>query len=140
MFKRVINIRSWLDWDRLRSSTRYIGTTIKNMFVPQKAEGSESFNEAISTLKLSEEDLTAKQNSLYRLSMVMLSIALIIFMYSGYQLYVVHIKASLVSLIVMMIALALAFRYHFWYFQIKKRKLGCTFKEWYRQGLLGEKE
>jgi hypothetical protein len=25
---------------------------------------------------------------------------------------------------------ALTFRYHFWWIQIKKRKLGCTFDEW----------
>ena len=39
-----------------------------------------------------------------------------------------------------LIALVLAFRYHFWYFQMKQHKLGCTFNEWYRQGLLGEKK
>lgn len=25
---------------------------------------------------------------------------------------------------------ALSFRYHFWWFQMRKRKLGCTFEEW----------
>ena len=26
--------------------------------------------------------------------------------------------------------LSQAMRYHFWYFQIQSRKLGCTFQEW----------
>jgi intracellular multiplication protein IcmV len=50
------------------------------------------------------------------------------------------IKAFIVSLVVTLIALILAYRYHFWYFQMKQRKLGCTFSEWYKQGLFGEKK
>ena len=30
---------------------------------------------------------------------------------------------------------ALCFRYHFWWFQVKKRKLGCTFDEWKEETL-----
>lgn len=140
VFKRIINVRSWLDWDRLKSSTLYLGTAVKKLFVPQTAEESESFKEAVKKLNLSEADLQNKQKSLFRLSMLMLGIAFVILIYTGYQLYYIQLKAALVSLIITLIALALAFRYHFWYFQIKKHKLGCSLKEWYKQGLLGEKE
>ena len=30
------------------------------------------------------------------------------------------------------VCLVFAFRYHFWLYQLKRRKLGCTFQEWYR--------
>jgi intracellular multiplication protein IcmV len=56
----------------------------------------------------------------------------------GYQLFYGSYQAAIVSFIILWIALVLAFRYHFWYFQIKNRKLGCTVYEWYR-GLLGDK-
>lgn len=140
VFKRVINIRSWMDWDRLKTSTSYLGTAIKKLFIPQEAEEKESFKEAVKNLNLSEVDLQNKQKSLFRLSMLMLGVAFVLLIYTGYQLYYIQLKAVLVSLIITLIALALAFRYHFWYFQIKKHKLGCSFKEWYKQGLLGEKE
>ena len=69
----------------------------------------------------------------------MLLSACLIFVYAGYQFFYGSIKAFIVSLVVMLIALVLAFRYHFWYFQIKQRKLGCTFNEWYRRINRGER-
>ncbi len=52
----------------------------------------------------------------------MLLIAALIFVYALYHFYAGTFKAAFVSLTVMMVALALAFRYHFWYFQIKSRQ------------------
>lgn len=138
---QVINIRKWFDWERVKAFTLYLGNGFKRLFVPQKQKKEvESFNETIRKLNLSEQDILAKQKSLLRLSIIMLLAAVLILTYSGYQLFFGSIKAFLVSLIVTLIALVLAFRYHFWYFQMKQHKLGCTFNEWYRQGLLGEKK
>ncbi|WP_119344685.1 hypothetical protein [Facilibium subflavum] len=37
---------------------------------------------------------------------------------------------AIISLSVLLIALANAFRFHFWRYQLQKKKLGCTLKEW----------
>ncbi|MBL7480690.1 type IVB secretion system protein IcmV [Legionella bononiensis] len=140
IFKRIINIRTWSDWDRMKAFTLYLLNGFKRLFVTQKEVEVESFDSAVNKLKLSDADLVIKQNALLRLSIVMLAAAFMIFIYTGYQLFYGSFKAAIVSLVVMLIALVLAFRYHFWYFQIKHKKLGCTIKEWYRQGILGEKE
>lgn len=140
MFNRIINIRAWTDWDRMKAFTLYLGNGFMRLFVPVQDTHSESFEEAMVRQNVNNVDLMIKQKALYHLSMVMLFAASLIFFYAGYHLFYGTIKATIVSLVVMMIALALAFRYHFWYFQIKQRKLGCTFNEWYKQGLLGEKE
>lgn len=140
VIKRVINIRTWSDWDRIKSFTSYLVNGFKRLFVPQKAVTTESFEAAMARMNISEADLNSKQKALYRLSQVMISTAILLFVYAGYQVFYGSLKATVVSLVVTMIALVLAFRYHFWYFQIKHRKLGCSFLEWYRQGLLGEKE
>jgi len=137
---RIINVRKWADWDRMKSFTVYLGSGFKRMFVPDKGTANESFKEAMSRLKLNDADLLVKQKALFRLSVLMVIVASLIFGYAGYQLFYGSIKAFLISLVVMSISLVLAFRYHFWYFQIKRRKLGCTLDEWYRQGILGEKE
>lgn len=136
----IFNVRYWFDWPRMRSFTLYLVNGFKRLFVPQKNTRSESFEDATKVLNLTDESLLVKQKSLFRLSMLMVISAALILGYAGYQLYVGSIRAFLVSLIVTLIALVLAFRYHFWYFQIKERKLGCTFNEWYRQGFLGEKK
>ncbi|HHF7366953.1 TPA: type IVB secretion system protein IcmV [Legionella bozemanae] len=140
LVSRIINVRRWFDWERMKAFTMYLGNGFKRLFVPQKKVEGESFNEAVQLFNLSDESLLIKQKSLFRLSIIMVLAALLILGYAGYQLFFGSIKAFLVSLIVTLIALVLAFRYHFWYYQIKNRKLGCTFNEWYRQGLLGEKK
>lgn len=144
VFSRIINIRTWFDWDRTKSFTIALKNGIKYLFVPRKNIEtnieSESFESAATQLNINDAELLVKQNALFRLSIVMLAAAGLIFIYSGYQLFYGSLRAFGVSLVVTTIAMALAFRYHFWYYQIKHRKLGCTFQEWYRQGLLGEKE
>lgn len=140
VFNQIINVRSWADWDRMKVFALYLGNGFMRLFVPQEATVTESFEDAMKRLNLNEADLLAKQKALYRLSIVMLVAASAILIYSGYQLFYGSFKATLISLVVLMIALVLAFRYHFWYFQIKNRKLGCTFDEWYKKVILGEKE
>jgi intracellular multiplication protein IcmV len=149
LFSRIIKVREWFDWARVKAITLALKDAIKSLFVLQKKTKSESesqnkpqqeFEAAVSEMKLTETDLSIKQKSLLRLALLMLSVALLIFIYGAYHLFNGSYKAAIVSLAIMMIALGLAFRYHFWYFQIKHRQLGCTFNQWYRQGLLGEKK
>lgn len=142
VFKRIFNVRQWADYDRMKTFTLYLGAGIKKLVVPQKVnveDSKNSFNETLSTMNLTDQDLTARAKGLYRLSILMCAIAIVIFVYAGYHLVHGSYKAAIVSFVVSLIGLVLAFRYHFWYFQIKERKLGCTFKEWYWHGLLGKK-
>jgi len=140
VLKSVFDVRRWIDYDRLKFFTLYLGKGFKKMFVPQKSEGkSKTFTETVERLSLVDQDLEIKQRALWRLSMLMLVLALAIMVYSAYHFIQGSYRAAIMSLVVSMIGLVLAFRYHFWYFQIKERKLGCSFMEWFRQGLLGEK-
>jgi intracellular multiplication protein IcmV len=139
VFSRIFNVRSWIDFDRTKSFTLYLVNGFKRMFVPQKNESGETFDEAMSRLNISEKELQDRKSALYRLSLLMSAAAILIFGYAIYHVLYGSYRAVIVSLVVMLIALALAFRYHFWYFQIKERKLGCTMQEWYRKGLLGDK-
>lgn len=139
VFTRIFNVRAWIDFDRLKSFTLYLGNGFKKMFIPQQGGGGETFEEAMLRLNISEKDLQERKSALYRLSLLMCAAAIFIFGYAIYHVMYGSYKAVVISLVVMLIALVLAFRYHFWYFQIKERKLGCTMQEWYRKGLLGEK-
>jgi len=141
LLKSVFNVRSWIDYDRLKSFTTYLGTGIKKMFVPEPidvVDTSTSFKEMVTSLNLSEQDLADRARGLYRLSIIMGVIAGAMFVYAIWHMVFGNWKATIVSLVVSCLGLVLAFRYHFWYFQIKERKLGCTLREWYKQGLLGE--
>jgi len=140
VFTRIINIRDWFDWDRVKAFTIYLANGFRRLFVPQKTTDVESFDEAMKRLGISEQSLLAKQKALFRLAILMLAAAGLMLVYLVYQIFFGSYKAVILSIVVILIAFTLAFRYHFWYFQIKHRKLGCSFIEWFRQGLLGEKE
>ena len=142
VFKRVFNIREMADVDRTKETGNFIIQLLKRFFVPNKsaARGSvQSFDEAVAKMNLSEADLQLRKKSLFRLSILMITISSLILVYSLYNLFLGTWPGFYLSLVVSLLALVLAFRYHFWYFQIKQRKLGCSLQEWFRQGLLGEK-
>ncbi|KTD50386.1 intracellular multiplication protein IcmV [Legionella quinlivanii] len=139
IIRSIFNIRYWVDYDRLKSFTAYLGNGFKKMFVPQQSTTGESFKQAVRELHLDDAELLARQKGLYRLSILMVLIAIFMLGYTGYHVLYGTWRSILLSIVVMFIALALSFRYHFWYYQIKHRKLGVSIKEWYRQGLLGEK-
>ena len=138
IFSRIFNIRWWADWDRVNSFTQYLLNGIKHLFVPMKTADVEAFDKAQKRLHISDEELLIKQKALFRLCVIMLCVASLIFMYAGYHLFYGTFRAAIISYVVMMIALVLAFRYHFWYFQIKNRQLGCTIQEWWKKGIRGE--
>lgn len=137
--KRLFNVRAWLDFDRTKSWTEYLANGFRKMFIPQKEKHEESFKQAVKRLNLDSKELHSRQQSLLYMSILMVFIALGLIVYGVILLMGAHYYATFISALIAVIALVLAFRYHFWYFQIKHQKLGCTVKEWFKQGLLGEK-
>ena len=123
----------------MKSFTLYLLNGIKNLFILQKKVKAASFEAIKEHLKLTDSELLLRQKALLRLSLLMVGFAVLLFFYAMYNFYFLHVSAGILSFVVMLIALVLAFRYHFWHFQIKERKLGCSIREWYKQGLLGEK-
>lgn len=139
VLSRIINVRSWIDWERMKSFTRYLIDGFKKFFIPQKTQKGESFETAKKRLNLTDSDIIARQTGLLRLSLLMVAVACMIFVYSIYLFASGGYLGGVVGLVVTLIAVVLAFRYHFWYFQIRERKLGCTIQEWFKQGLMGGK-
>lgn len=139
MLKSVFNARKWLDYDRIKTTTVSLSDNFKTMFIPQEPGQSEELEQVMARLGLSRKDLVEKQKAFYRLSLLMIFLAFLVLVYAGYHIYYFNLLAIVMSLVVACVALGFAFRYHFWYFQIKKGKLGCSFKEWFREGFLGQK-
>ncbi len=140
LFSNVFKIKSWLDLDRIESGYQYVKEQASTYFIPSTPKTNESFDLAKTRLKLSDEDLLVREKGLFRLSVIMMIAAIVIFIYSMYNLFYGYYAALLVSIVVNMLALVMAFRYHFWYFQIKNKRLGCSVHEWFMQGILGVKD
>lgn len=136
--KPFVDVASWVNLDQLKLYGKSISDIGKGLFIPQHALRNETYEQALRRLKLTEAEVNKKADDLYRLSILFCTIAICLFIYAIYLL-IEHksILAVAISLVLTAVTLAKAFNYHFWVFQIKKRHLGCTFREWFMEGLLG---
>lgn len=139
-FKPFVNIFDWVGLRNIATQARFIGSSAKTYFVPRKAEHPEKFNEAVKRLHLSEDDLLQKQNNFLKLAIIFAVIGVLIVIYSIYVAWFGYFSSFLLTLTVGILAFACAFRYHFWWFQVKQRKLGCTIKEWLASGFGEERK
>lgn len=129
--KTFFNPSAWLGISELKGYNQVYKDAIKNTFVVPKPRRRESFKEAMKRQGLTEEKLQAIDKQYLITSFVFLMLGVLTFFISFY--YLIHhgsIAGWILCLAVMALFLAQAFRYHFWHFQIKHRKLGCTFAEW----------
>lgn len=130
-YKPAVNVKAWMGWDIIKTSSRYVYDLGKGLFVPKKAEGEESFQEALARLNLTEADLEQRQKEFMHLFLVYGAIGLAIVVYSVYLFYSLNFMGGLLAIVVAGLAFAMAFRFHFWVFQIKHKKLGCSIHEWW---------
>jgi intracellular multiplication protein IcmV len=135
--KKIFNFRLWSDADRLKGFLFFIVNTVASFFVIKSNAVSESFAEARARLGLTDAVLMARKKALFRLSLLMFFLALLLLGYAMYQCLYATLLGSALTFSLMLLALVMAFRYHFWFFQIQQEKLGCSFKEWLKHGLLG---
>lgn len=138
LFGSIFNVKQWSDWDRSKSMASYLKERITLLFVFQEHDANtESFEAAKKRMNLDDKQLAARGKSLFRLAWLMFGVAVLVVIYAIYQLLYGTYQASLSSIVLALVSLSLFFRYHFWYFQIKSKKLGCTLSEWFYKGLLG---
>lgn len=140
--KTFFNPSAWLGYDFLKAQTLYLYGFMKNVIVRPDItpEREESFDEAVKRLNLTEQSINETKQSYFVYAMGFLVLALMTFLFGFYLLFAQGTWAGwILSLAVTALLLSQAFRFHFWYFQIKYRKLGCTFEEW-KQGKPFDKE
>lgn len=128
--KRLLNIPKWSSYAQFRFMSRGMLNYGRSFFVPKQPMLHETFDEAIRRLSLTEQDLQRRFKELIRLTLLWL----VLFIFDiGYALYLAWHGAWLgffPSIAMALILLSQAFRYQFWAFQIKQRKLGCNLREW----------
>lgn len=129
--KTFFDPRSWLGYDQLKAQTFFLFDYLRQLFSPAKPDRVETFDEAIARLNLNEADLQETGKTYFYYSILFISLAALAFISSFYFIFV-HGSFSgwILAIAVAALLAAQAFRYNFWYFQIKNRKLGCTLKEW----------
>lgn len=136
------NCKRMLGWDQLKGSASNAYSAARDVWdrdKHRKTVRQETFEQAVARLKLSESDLARRQKSFFRTSLLFLSIAVLVFLYAVNLFLSGLLLATFISLVLVAMALALAYRDHFWYTQMKHRRLGLTFKNWVDYTFRGSK-
>ncbi len=137
-FKSFVDVPSWLGYRSIKHYFKGIKSTGKDYFTPKQSDVTEEFAEAAQRFNLSEEEIQKRQSALLRLSLFYFGLFVVILGYAVFLAFDGVLRGFIIAVVVSLLALANAFRHHFWYFQIKQRKLGCTVKEWYNSAMGGK--
>lgn len=129
--KTFFDPSGWLGYGLLKSQSRYLYDTLKQVITPPKPTHSETFEEAMKRLHISMTDVASLEKTYTMYSYVFFGLAIVAVLSSIYLLFAYSTLAGFILGIgVTALFLTQSFRYNFWAFQIKHRKLGCTFEEW----------
>jgi hypothetical protein len=135
--KTFFNPSAWLGYTELKDHNRTLWDNLSGLFsVPQPPLVEETFEQAMQRLGLSEEDVAhaAKNYRLYALGFFLIGLA--VFLYSFFLLFSHGLFLGwLLALSAAILFWGNAFKYDFWSFQMRSRKLGVTFEEWKRSVL-----
>lgn len=136
--KPFVDYKTWMSvdehkgtWQKLLDSARAI------FFVDIEPTREESFEEAVERLHLSPSAIQTKQRQCLIIAALFFIAGIASAVYTFALLLKKEFAASFLGFGVTALLLAFAFRYHFWYFQIKNRKLGCTIADWWGSKLKG---
>lgn len=140
--KSVVDVPSWVGYKYLKNIANSIYAYVKSMLkgAHSKAVKKETFMQAVERLQLTEEDLQKKSRHFTHQIYFFLLLATCCLVYSFYLFFQAAIFAAIFSLFIVVFLLLKAYIAHFWRFQIKQRKLGCTFKEWLHGRCINEEK
>lgn len=138
LIKAFFNPRAWSSYDMMIEIFEYLRDAVARIFLPSPKKNFQKLDDVMIKLSLSEKDIEARKKSFFRMSIILFALSILIFIYTMYYLLYQEYLVVIIGTVVTMLGLSFSFRYHFWYFQLKKGKLGCTFQEWFREGFLGE--
>jgi intracellular multiplication protein IcmV len=127
------NVLQWMNYSQWRQFNHALIDSFKRTFAEQSSvENTASFEEMVRHFKLTEHDIIEKQQRFLRLTKWCLGVWGMVMLYFAYLILSKAWWAILPALVLAMIILCQAFRYHFWYFQIKQRRLGCRLEDWFQ--------
>lgn len=128
----IFNFRvsQWIDYDNLKGNANYLIELFKSLYRIKPVEYVENFEDAVERLDMTPLDIAEQIKRYSLLTYMYLLLAATFCLYSIYVGITGNFMGACMSAALSLYAVSLAFRYHFWCFQLKRQKLGCTVQEW----------
>ncbi len=135
LIKPAVNVKGWVSWDFLKNNT----TSLIRMFAPifklhrlrEDEKIHESFDQALERLGLTEADLVRKTQFLNTSFAFYMAVIVVAVIYAIYLLFQAEVFSLIVVVLLFALFLVKAVQMRFWMFQIRQRKLDCSFSEWW---------
>lgn len=131
VFLPKVSFKAILGTRELKETAQLSHDLAKEAFTVDETVRQENFNQAARRLKLTSTDIVERQKRCMLIAGLFLLAAFLCFAYTIYLAFQGAIMGFFLGLSVSFLGLTYAFRYHFWAFQLKHHKLGCTLKEWW---------
>lgn len=130
--KKIIRIREWSDYDRSKGIFAYVKSLFLNLFTLKDWDENppKDFLEVVNYYHLDQKELKNRALIFKRLSLTFLLLFLVICAYALYMFYQGFFFVSAVVVCMSLIALCLAFRYHFYLTVLQNKRLDFSFKDW----------
>lgn len=125
-------IGQWLDYDTVKGGASYFFYLFKSFFQLRNTGYEETFEEAKDRLQLSDNEIELQSKNYLLVSVIFFLAFLSLFCYTAYLVYNKNRLSAALSGAITIYALSFSIRHHFWYFQLRQKKLGCTLSEWFR--------
>ena len=138
-FGSGLNPKKWIGYGALKADTITLTKIFKGVFKRSKTERKETFDQAIKRFNLTEEDIQKRIKSAKELVMIFLGFGGLLVVYALYQWIQGRMMGGFVCLILSFLTFAYAFREHFNMFQMRNRRLGCSYSEWFNSTFKGSK-
>ncbi len=130
--KTFFNPAGWVGFNDVKNHTNVIWSIIRELFIPPANEArTETFAEAMQRLGTTEEEAAQRGETYFNYALFFITLCVLLVVYAFY-LAIVHrtVAGFALGLVSAGLFAAQAFKYHFWYSQIKLRKLGLTYQQW----------
>lgn len=130
--KEGFNVRQWLGLDNLKKDAKKLKNMMADVLIPPKSDSIrvETFEESLERLNLTEADVQKRIRTCVWTIAFLVTIIFVLMCYAFY-LWHQHLHRGVFLCAILMLLLgSFTFREHFYYFQMKKRRLGCSVLEW----------
>lgn len=138
--KFLFDVPAWLGADFIKDSSNWLSSILKRVFFSGWGRGilHENFAQAMQRLNIAEKDLDKQAKNFFYSSLIFLGLGILTLFYLAYLWNRASFLVILAIVIVCFLFLIQSYFYSFWCLQIKRRQLGCSFRNWFNWILRGQ--
>ncbi len=131
---QVVDVRvdRWANLQGNKDTALYFFNLARKLLKSAPPSKLDDFERVVEEQALTNAVLQEKSEKYKALAMLFVFFAGLLFLYTIILICLGNFMGTCISAALIIYALSQAFRFHFWYFQISQRKLGCSLSEWYR--------